>query len=200
MNNGTLMCATNANMRVKLKYALPLVQMALALALRVSSQLWYRAMGRIQDMPGPFPPSQLLVSVNAPVALPLSFLYRHMIGWYDAAFFAAIGALWYWVALNICSWRERRVVCMFTWKPLRLMGDLVLVGVGMVWAFVCTHEVLHGYWPHTPFGWLWDGVCMGFVLAWSLALMFFFGRDLIHCLLRKEPLTGRAAHAWNPSP
>jgi hypothetical protein len=69
-----------------------------------------------------------------------------------------------------------------------MMGDLVLIGVGMVWAFICTHEILQGYWPDTGIGWLWDGAWMGVALAWSLALIFFFGRDLIcDCFAKSVP-------------
>jgi hypothetical protein len=161
-----------------LKYGLPLVQMALALTLLMWSQLY---------TPGTSPPFQLLVSINAPVALLRAFWFRHVPHSCDGGMFiAASGMLWYWVALNICAWHERRAVCSFASKPLRLIGDSVLVGVGAFWAFVCAHEFLQGYWPHTPFGYLWDSLCIGLMSAWSLALTFFFGRDLIRCILTRS--------------
>ncbi len=111
-------------MRIKLKYALPFIQMLLAVALLVWTVRWERAMMRIQDMPGTPPSFTLLVAINAPVALPRIVLYRYLPGWWDAiTFIAGIGVFWYWVARNIESWRQTRRVFMFSWRPLRLAGD-----------------------------------------------------------------------------
>ncbi len=48
----------------------------------------------------------------------------------DVVLIFAVGLLWYWVALNIRSWRRRRAVLMFSWRPARfsLDGSLVLYG------------------------------------------------------------------------
>jgi hypothetical protein len=62
-------------MTIRLKHALPLAQMALALALMVWSQQWTKATWGIQDMPGPSPGFSLLIAINAPVALPRAFWF-----------------------------------------------------------------------------------------------------------------------------
>jgi len=175
-------------MRVRLKYALPLVQMTIAVALLVWSQFWFNAAMRTQDMPGPAPASEVLMAINAPVALTASLWFRYLpASWDGVILIAAIGLFWYWVALNIRSWQWRREVFIFSWAPLRLVADFILIGVGGLLGFSCAHEILHGYLPFTRLGWLRFVPCMGLLLAWSLVLIFFFGRDSIHCILRKRP-------------
>lgn len=60
-------------MRLKLKYAIPLAQVALAVGLLTWSYLWYRAQAR-NDMPGTAPAFTFLVSINAPRGTAASFL------------------------------------------------------------------------------------------------------------------------------
>ena len=173
--------------RVKLKYALPLVQMVLAVGLLVSDHFWLRTAMRRADMPGQSPAFTLLVSINAPVALARAFVFRRLPDqWDKVTFTAAIGLLWYWVALNLDSWRKRRTVSMFSWVPLRLVCDFVLLGVGVFWGGVWVRTLPH-YLPVSWFGWLSLVLRMGLEPAWSLVLIFFVGRDFIHCILRKKP-------------
>ncbi len=177
-------------MRMKLKYALPLVQMALALALLVWSQLWSRAMMRTQDMPGPSPAFTLLVSLNAPVALPRTFWFRYLPDrWDDVTFIVAIGLLWYWVALNVQSWRQQRMAYTFSRTPLRLTCDFVLISVGIFWGFTSWSETVSRYLPIAWSGWLWFVLRMGLQLTWCVMLILFFGRDFIHCILAKKVLS-----------
>jgi hypothetical protein len=108
-------------MRLKLKYALPLVQMALAVGLLRWSHLWYRSQAKISDMPGPAPAFTLLMSINASLALVRGFIYRYLPGYWDGAILiVVIGLFWYWIALDILRWRERRSVVMFAWHSLRI--------------------------------------------------------------------------------
>jgi hypothetical protein len=101
-------------MRVKLRCTLPAAQMALAMGALWWSDRWFRAQMRLQDMPGPAPAFTLLISLNIPLALLRGFYYHFLPEfWYRVAFIATIGLFWYWVGLNIESWRRNREVFTF---------------------------------------------------------------------------------------
>jgi hypothetical protein len=170
-------------MRLKLKYVLPIVQTLLAVALLI----WNRAELHKQSVYGTPLPFKLLCSINAPVALLRELLWSHRLycRWDYILFVAAIGVFWYWVALNIHSWRQTRRVLMFSWAPLRLAGDAVAVGTGALWLFVYWREPRSPYMPAWP---NWIDFLMALLIMWSVALIFFFWRDL-HCVLRKNPLS-----------
>ena len=162
---------------VKLKYVLPLAQMALAVWLIHQAQLWYVAHRR-SDAPGPAPADTLLASINAPVQL-AGTLWRDLEWPWDAVILiAAIGVFWYWVAVNIESWRERRAPFLFAWRPLRIAADLFLIAAGasLMW-FGSLTGTFHHIYINLVIQWSW--------LIWSLAFLVIFGRDLIHCLFRK---------------
>ena len=128
-------------MRLKLKYALPLVQTLAALALLVWTDRWERALMRISDMPGTPPSFSILIAINAPLAVPRALAFRYLPGWWDdITLIVAIAAFWYWVALNIESWQLRRRILIFSWTPLRLLGDVVGVGIGVMSALVPSHD------------------------------------------------------------
>ena len=181
---------------VKLKYLLPLLQMVLAIGLLRLSNSWVKAMRGVEDIPGPSPAFNLLVCINAPVGAARAFWFRYLPGyWVDLTFIVAIGLFWYWIALNINSWRERRMVVMFTWWPMRIAGDLLLIGVGailLVYVYVnqfgvrMAVEALRGPLSPGQLAWRWLVPNIGLPLVWSLALIFFFGRDFVHCVLRKK--------------
>jgi hypothetical protein len=125
-------------MSLNFKYALPLVQMAIAGGLLWWSHLWQRTAMRIMDIPGPAPAFTFLISLNAPVALARTLWYHYLPDlWEHVVFIAAIGAFWYWIALNIHSWRERRVLFLFTWPPLRITADLLLIAMGVFLGWIC---------------------------------------------------------------
>src|SRR3954454_4075156 len=118
-------------MRLRLKYTLPFVQLCVALALLTLDALWRRTVAPSMDMPGPSPASQLLGSINAPLALLETFVFRHLPGRWDLiTFVVAIGVFWYWVGMNIVSWREQRAAYLFLWTPLRLLADIMIIGLG----------------------------------------------------------------------
>jgi len=183
--------------RVKLKYTLPLSQMALAVVLLWWSQVWFKAVMRTADMPGPPPAFTLLIAINAPLALPRLLCIRHIFyPWDNVTLIAAVGLLWYWVALNTDSWRTHKAVFMFKRKSQRLVGDLALIALGAFWGFICVQDGLTARsffdgsrfglfhaWMRTPFL-VAVAVCS---LAWSLALIYFFGRDLIQCVYGNNP-------------
>jgi len=185
-------------MRPKLKYVLPLTQMALCLALIWRSELWLKAAARIMDIPGPAPAFTLLVSINPPAAIVRALWERYLrlpALWDDVMLVVAVGFLWYWVALNIHYWHQRRTVCMFSWLPLRLAGDALLIAAGVFWGFISLGhdfavidivrgvrgEALRNSFPITYSGWLWFTINVGLALAWSFSLIYFFGRDVISC-------------------
>jgi hypothetical protein len=126
-------------MRLKLKYVLPLAQMALAVLLLWWNDVHMRAAERVMHMPGPTPAFFLLRSINAPVALPRTLWAPYLSSTLDnVTFIAVIGIFWYWIALNIQSWRERRTLHLFAWVPLRVGVDLFVVAMGgyLVWLFI----------------------------------------------------------------
>jgi hypothetical protein len=172
------------NMRVKLRYVLPVAQMALTVGLLWWTNLWWKTVRGLYDMPGTAPAFKLCVSVNAPIALIRALWFRHVSIFGDSlALVLAVGALWYWVGLNVESWRRDRAVLMFRWTPLRLGGDLLLIAMGVFWGltFVANGRDLR------PMPWSWSGLLwatgiLGPLLVWSFALIFFFGRDFVSCV------------------
>ena len=180
-------------MRAKLRYVLPVAQMALAAMLLWWSNAVLIAANRHHYVLGTTSQFSFLVSLNAPVAFLRAFWFRHLpFLWDDITFTAAIGLLWYWVALNLHSLRQKRKVCMFSWPPLRLIGDIgaIGVGVGVFWGFIYWRSRL-GCIPVSWLGWLWCALLVSLPLAWSVFLIFLFGRDFIHCILRRDLLSWR---------
>ena len=143
-------------MRIKLKFVLPIGQIVLVLGLLRWSYLWSRAAGRICDMPGPDPAWKLAFSVNGPVFLARLFwsaLRPSSVEFDPFIFFVvdvamlivAVGLFWYFVSLNIYSWRSRRTVFMFSRVPLRLLGDALLITAGVIlgcWGLTQGHDLV----------------------------------------------------------
>jgi hypothetical protein len=173
-------------MRLKLKYTLPLVQVLLAVVLLAWTERWERALMRTGDMPGPPPCFTLLIAINAPLAIPRMFVFRYLRGWWDdITFVVAIAVFWYWVSLNIESWQKDRRLFLFSWMPLRLAGDMVGVGIGVIWTSVLWGG--NGYRYSLPShlsvrDWLWFVPCAGLPILWSAVLIILFGRDLVYCI------------------
>ena len=187
-------------MHMKLKYVLPVTQMTLAVVL-----LWWtiaseRTEMRHSDMPGTPAVFTFLGSINAPLVLP-RVLFWYLPGWWnEIAFIVAIGLLWYWVALNIYSWKRERTLFTFSWVPLRLAGDVVAVGFGGILAYISWNYIRYFFFysnwswfiPSTGRSLAWSG--LWFIpsavlsLGWSVVLIYFFGRDFRHYILGKMPL------------
>ena len=193
---------------VKIKYVLPLAQMTLAVALIWQSQVWLmERQHHGSDMPGPAPHFTLLFAINAPVFyprvlwFPVVYHLRPYVAYYlDMTILVTmIGLLWFWVALNIIAWRARRAVQMFSWAPLRLGCDAILTFYGLWFGVVCVWDtVAPRIGLYGPYGlrnldldWRWQPSLMAAVtvllLAWCVGLTYFFGRDFVHCILRKRP-------------
>ena len=172
--------------------------MAIALGLLWWSQVQFEADMRIMDMPGPAPAFTLLIAINGPAVLPRAFWANYLSTlWDDLALIAAVGLLWYWVALNIDAWRKRRTVGHVLVDALaigrrsaaRCRGDVfrVCLRVGAAslesrFAWRARRST-----PQLPPS---EAAVVhsrdALLLAWSLALIYFFGRDFIHCILRKH--------------
>ncbi len=173
-------------MQIRIKQILPLLQVLVAVALLVWTDRWERALMRIQDMPGTPPSFALLMAINAPLAIPRALVFRHLPGWWDdITLVLSIALFWYWVSLNLESWRLGRRVLMPSWTPLRLFGDTIAVGIGLTWAWAlwAGRELP----PVLSFSdWLWFVPCLGLPILWSGTLILLFGRDFVQCLLRHK--------------
>jgi len=175
-------------MRVRLKYGLPLAQMALAVALLWWSNRWLTAAIQINDSPSTAPAFTLLVFINAPAALARALWFRHVDGlWDDVMFVASIGMSWCWVALNINSWQERSTLLLFTWVPLRLAADLLLIALSGCFVWFSRRIDI----AHLP--WQWLVPTLTSALIWSVGPVFVFGGDLIHCLRHNTLRTASAS-------
>lgn len=183
-------------MRLKLRFVLPVVQMLVAVALLVWTDRWERALMRIMDMPGTPPSFTLLIAINAPLATPRALVYRYLPGWWDQiTLVVVIGVFWYWVSLNIESWQQKRRLFIFSWVPLRLVADAIAVAIGVMWVFM----LWGAHWYTVPrytvppgvsivrgwslSQWLRFVPCSFLPVLWSATLIFFFGRDILHCVL-----------------
>jgi hypothetical protein len=178
---------------MKIRYALPLVQMLLAATLLWWDHLLSRVGDRACDMAGPTPAFSLLIAINMPVSLPRMAWYRHVpYPLEDFILIAAVGLFWYWVALNIPSWR--RTGFSSWWRPVQLVVDLAIVALGVVSGLYGVGKEYDGsrsftygvgcFGPNLWFRFLPLILIGCFYLAWSLVLIFFFGRDFIHALRR----------------
>lgn len=187
-------------MSVKFKYVLPLVQMTLAVALIWQSQVWFEHARHGSEMPGTAPHFTLLFAINAPVFFPRALWFEHISYYWDMIILVGmIGLLWYWFVLNAITWRTNRAVQMFSWAPLRLGCDAILTFYGLLFGVVCIWDtVAPRIGLYGPYGlrnlnldWRWQPPLMATVtvllLAWCVGLTYFFGRDFVHCILRKGP-------------
>lgn len=168
----------------KLKYLLPLVQMALA-ALLWQSYQWdeLNRPSRYNDSPGIGPARILLVCVDGPPLLlialssrPLGFGYWMFLGYgfrgLDAVFVVCIGVFWYWISLNILSLRNQNRLVLFTWLPLRIAVDLLLMALSPL-MFGFKHLDIAGM----PWPWLIPSLTL--FLIWASWPLIVFGCDLL---------------------
>jgi hypothetical protein len=167
-------------MNGKFGHALPIVQMALAVALFRWSDISLRAELRVADMPGPAPAFQMLTAINAPVCVARALWLRYLPGYWDyVILLLAIGLFWYGIALNIRSWREQRTLVVFKWSPLRIAVDLLLIAIGGLLASYFAHYITYEF-EIVRRAWFFP-VLMLYAL-WSVALISFPGRDLFQCV------------------
>jgi hypothetical protein len=185
------------NSWVKLKYALPLAQMAIAVVLLRWSNLWWEAMRRHMDMPPPAPASTFLISMNLPIALARRFWVLSVSEFWDNVLLVVtIGLLWYWIALSINSWRRQRSMVWFKWLPLRIVADVAVIIVCGGLGFLVAASLVTNM-PSTPLfqlEWTWLVLTWVALFFWTFGSIFIFGYDLVHCFLRKSRQTASPAH------
>jgi hypothetical protein len=180
---------------VKLKYALPLAQMAIAVVLLRWSNLWlWDATHRLHmDMPGIAPAFTLLVSINLPVASLAQLIWvRYLPASLDnMVLVVAIGIFWYWIALNIDSWRTQRSMVWFAWLPLRILADVAVIIVcgGLGFLEAASLIIIMPSTPLSQLGWLWSFPTWAALFFWTFGSIFTLGYDLVHCFLRKSRQT-----------
>jgi hypothetical protein len=167
-------------MTLKLKLGLPFLQVVLALGLLVADDVWQRA-NPGQCVPEASPALNWLGSIDLPVVVPVVLWFPRLPNpWNEITLLAAIGLFWYWVALTLVSWQERRTVCLFSFMPLRLIYVLIpLSGGAVLFAFCCQDLFNRGLrvsWSQLAF--------LIAPSAWSIVLIFVFGWDLVRCVLR----------------
>ena len=169
-------------MRVRLKYALPLAQMALAVALIWQS---FRELAGAHIKGGSTPAFGLLVLINPPAAMLRRLWFNYVDNpWDNVMFVASVGVFWCLVGFSIDSWQK---LLLFTWKPLRVAADLVLIALGpyFIW-FLGRVDV-------ADMPWQWRAPALAVVFCWLLGTPFIFGRELIHCLRRNGSPPARLA-------
>src|SRR5579871_2485902 len=171
---------------MRLNYVLPLAQMALAALLL---RLWFLGdlAQRFLDSRGLPPAAVLLLCLDFPIGVPLKLElwgYLPQLS-FDALFVAATGALWYCVALGVHSYRQGRSLT-FEWKPLRVMADLLLVGMGacLGWLLLDSDSVL----SRNYLGWRYFLAAWTSLIWWSLGSILFSCLDLTRCIRGKRRL------------
>jgi hypothetical protein len=160
---------------LKLRYVLPVTQMALAYALLLWSQVWERILTqRVHGMVGPLPPFNLLVLLNLPAAILRGFWFRYLPSpWDDFLLIPVIGLLWYWVALNIESWRKAKGVLRFKSIHAQIAADALPIVGGLAIAFVCIFNMRRSM--YSPVFFI---LFETFGFLWCAFLIFFFSRDM----------------------
>ena len=169
-------------MRVQIKHALPLVQMGLAVVF-LRLEFLHAVAQRQADSPGVHPAFILLLLLDLPVTAPLKLAVYGLLPtlWFDALLVFAIGVFWYWFALGLHSYHERKILLPFRWAPARIIGDVLLVAAGVFVACLLLGEVRDFPNSLSPsaLGWPWAIPIWASSLLWSLGPVFVFGQDLI---------------------
>lgn len=175
-------------MRIKFRLLLPAIQIAMAVLLLVLGE-HQRAAHRGQDMYFGPPAAWICYALNAPATVFRSgvmYLWNelgrpfasHVIAIDNAIFFFGLGVVWSLVRVVADSWfrKRRNIVSAMPAGPLRLVGDLGLVGLGV--AFI----VLVGYGTRDLLR-MQSAVAAalesGLWAIWGLALVIICGRDFI---------------------
>jgi hypothetical protein len=153
--------------------------MVLAVGLFTWGQMWLRTVARHDDMPGPSPADTLLFTINGPIGVLTGYWGRWLPPvWSMALYIAGVGALWYWVALNITHWPQRKTLYLFRYTPLRIGTDLLML---------CFSPLLLFFGVGRPFPFdVLSALAVACSFIWFFAWIFFAGRDLILCISRKR--------------
>ena len=181
--------------KMKLKVMLP----AANIALRLLLLRWDNSLSHLAgacDSPGPSPADRLLMSMNAPLIFQLRiWYYSFSYPWNVAMEMIAVGLLWYWVAVNISSWRSGGNMITLSWRPARFGLDATLIILGLIFGLLAVNETRWGViYAEYMRRWGLNSVgCFGpisyqslaamaaacFYLGWCAVLVLFCGRDVI---------------------
>jgi len=165
---------------VRIRYLLPLAQMALATAIILWSSHWYDTIGKFDDSPGYPTPFEFLVIMSGPASLARKLWFvRIDWGYSELLFVASIGLCWYGLALIIDSWRWRGTLFPFGRISLRLTADALLIGMSVLFVGYF-HDVNIALMP-----WEWSVPSFAFFVFWALAPILFSGLDIERCLHRR---------------
>jgi hypothetical protein len=186
--------------RIRLRHALPVAQMLVAIGLYRWSDLWLQAAerrARGEPYMGSSPGYDLLSALNAPLVFVQFPRYRLERLWHGyphlstpwmlwvpelvtrAIFILTIGMLWYWVARNVESLRQTSAVFTFSVTALRLFSDLLLILAGLLSAFHSLRELVN---LHSTLWWSgWNWICCLLYFVWFASLTYLFTRDFICC-------------------
>jgi hypothetical protein len=160
---------------MRLKYALPLANMAVAVALFWWSDQWLKAAMRIYDSPGTHPAFTLALLINGPATLARMFWFSYVSQMWDYVLFVlVVGITWWWIGIGLTRWREGRLGRLSS-MPVRCARDILAVGLSVCFAYGCRSvDILH-----MPWQWLIPSAAS--FAIWSLVPPVFFGCDLVRC-------------------
>jgi len=109
---------------------------------------------------------------------------------------ACFGIGWFW---NINPGGNEEKLSRFTWNPLRVFADLLLIAIGMLCGLYALDNILqlrafvHGeivpqllIFPKKGWGWPWFIATEGLYFAWFVGLSALFGRDLLLLFRRSK--------------
>ena len=176
-------------MRIKLKYALPVVQMLVAWAVLDWDWLFcYFAFNSWGDTP----PMWFVMMMDFPASEVGLLVWRWSI--YSRLnlwlYIALVGALWYWVLRNVEAWRETGRPWLHLRPALRIAEDLALIALGFFSLFVALTDFHLDFALEGPRAagrfWPWTVGAVLCNLGWFVGLVYFFGRDLIQTLRSKS--------------
>ena len=176
-------------MRIRLRYVLPIPQMFLAWILMWRSDIWFQHYFSVPQQcgnVGPSPPWSILCAINWPAAIAYIFVWRSRLGHFlsenvqRAIFIALIGILWFWFGRYIeFSWKRGTVVS-FSWRPARIVFDLLVTAMAATIAKIQLQSVYEswkgGYFQQTF-------ASSNIVEVWAITILIFFARDAVLCVM-----------------
>jgi hypothetical protein len=167
-------------MVARLKYALPVIHIAVAAFLRHQSKQWI-TLTRHMDMPGPGPPERVLAFISLPVTVLRGIWWRAFyVYWPDWIFVTTLVVLWYWVGSEIESRFARRTPFAISAQLARVAVDALLTASSLWFIFFNrVHDM--SWFP------LWYFVpALVFLLAWIFVPPFLLCADLFAIVRTKR--------------